>query len=868
MTTPASQRVESPPGFRPFPPSEVDRSLPERFEDQVDRFAARPAVGMRSGSLTYAELDRAANRVAHRLLERRGERAEPVALLARQGAAAVAAVLGVLKAGKFSVPLDPGWPEPRLAGLLDASGAELVLADAQSEGVARSVACGRALDVASGAKVRDDRDAARPGLTIAPDALAYVFFTSGSTGEPKGVMDTHRNVLHNVMRYTNGLGICPDDRLSLVQSPSFSGSVSSLFGALLNGASVFPIDLTREVSRLAAWVSDSELTIYHSVPALFRLLVAQGRHLPSLRVIRLEGDRATPGDAELFQRHFEPGCVLVNGLGATECGLVRRYVVTHETRLESATLPVGYAVEGVDVDVVDEEGRAVAPGEPGEIVVRSRHLSPGYWNNPDLTAAAFEDGPANNGVRSYRTGDLGRMSADGCLEHLGRKDFEVKVRGQRVEVEAVERALVAAGVAREAVVTTRDGPGGEPRLVAFVVPAAEPPPSSRTLRRMLAETLPGATIPSQYVYLGALPLTGSGKLDRAALRSLGGAPAPTGAPFVEPRDPLERQLAELWQELLDLPRVGVCDDFQDLGGDSLLAAVLLARLEETFDREIPVSLLAENGTVEELASALAAEALPDDALLFEIGPGGPGRPFFFAHGDLFGGGLYCSRLALPLAGERPFVAVVPPRASAEGALPTIERSAAERVAAIRSMQPSGPYLVGGGGDCTAGGLLAFEIARQLADRGEEVGLLTLIGTWPPNTSWKLRALGRTTAALGAALRLGADRRSILFLRTRRALLRARGVRARVPEGVRELALRPYEEVERAYVPRRYPARLTLVWPRHAPADAPGAPDVPWRRVAREVEVVLVPGDQLGAVTTHAETLGAELRRLLERADPR
>ena len=280
------------------------------------------------------------------------------------------------------------------------------------------------------------------GSRWSPDAAACIYYTSGSTGEPKGVLDTHRNVLHNVMRYTNSLGIGADDRLTLLQGPAFSGAVSSLFGALLNGAAVFPFDVPREgADRIAPWLARHGLTMYHSVPALFRRVATAGQALSALRVVRLEGDLAVPQDVELFQTRCEPGTVLVNGLGATECGLVRQYVVDHETSLTGGTVPIGYPVEDMEVLLLDPEGQPAAAGEVGEIVVRSLYLAAGYWDRPDLTDVAFRPSPGGRGLRLYRTGDMGRMAADACLEHLGRRDQQVKIRGERVDVESIQAAL-------------------------------------------------------------------------------------------------------------------------------------------------------------------------------------------------------------------------------------------------------------------------------------------------------------------------------------------------------------------------------------------------------------------------------------------
>jgi non-ribosomal peptide synthetase component F len=244
------------------------------------------------------------------------------------------------------------------------------------------------------------------------------------------VFDNHRNVLHNVMRYTNNLEIGARDRLSLIESCSYSGTVSSLFSALLNGAAVCPFDLQGQgIARLASWIGRERITIFHSTPTIFEQLLATDREFDGLRMIRLEGDRAELRQISLFQSRFGAECVLVNGLGLTEAGIVRQFFVTPQTKVDGDVVPIGQAVEDMAISLVDSEGDDVEQGSVGEITIRSKYLACGYWKRPDLTEAAFLPDPNGGDTRIYRTGDLGRMHADGCLDYIGRKDFRAKVRG-------------------------------------------------------------------------------------------------------------------------------------------------------------------------------------------------------------------------------------------------------------------------------------------------------------------------------------------------------------------------------------------------------------------------------------------------------
>jgi len=292
----------------------------------------------------------------------RGAHSEPVALLLDQGLSACIAILAVLKAGKLYVSLDPAHPPAQIDDVLEDCGAELILTDARRAAHAREIvgSSARVLDLDS---LSPDLSTGCPDVESDPDATAYIFYTSGSTGRPKGVFDTHRNVLHNVMRYTNSLCICPDDKLTLIQACSFSGTVSSLFGALLNGACALPFDLAAETpGRLAEWLEESRATIYHSVPTILRSLCRAGRgRFSDVRIVRLEGDTASQHDLELYRDHFSESSLLVNGLGATETGLVAQYFVKYAGKEQMGVVPVGNPAADIQIQVVGKGGSLSRP---------------------------------------------------------------------------------------------------------------------------------------------------------------------------------------------------------------------------------------------------------------------------------------------------------------------------------------------------------------------------------------------------------------------------------------------------------------------------------------------------------------------------
>jgi amino acid adenylation domain-containing protein len=590
--------------FVRFERGDTEQSIPDRFEQIARRFADRVAVKTTRDALTYAQLDALANRIAHVIMAKRGSGNEPVAFLFGQSVLLVAAIIGSLKAGKIYVPLDPLGPTLRNIDNLADSTAAIILTDNTHLAQAREFAPSD-VSVVNVDAMENVNSTESPGLAFPPERLAYIFYTSGSTGKPKGVVDTHRNVLHNIMRYTNSLHICATDRLTLLQSASFSGSVSSLFCALLNGATSFPFSLQHEgPDRLISWVSQECITIYHSVPSIFRLL-ATGKHCyPALRVIRLEGDQASPKDIELYKTYFPDTCVLVNGLGATECGIVRQYFINKDTPAPESVVPIGYAVEDMEILLLDDSGQSVGFDCVGEVAVRSRYLAPGYWRRPELTEAAFLADPQGGSERTYRTGDLGRVRADGCLEYLGRKNFQLRIRGQWVEIPEIEKLLLGFGTFKDVVVLALADKSLEPRLVAYLVPAASSPPKIDELRRHLAGRLPVHMIPSTFIVLDAIPLNAYGKIDRRALPPPDRTQVVLDEAFVPPRTPIECALAGIWCEVLGLERVGIHDDFFELGGQSLLAIQVVSRIRTNIHVELPLRAVFETPTVGGLARAV------------------------------------------------------------------------------------------------------------------------------------------------------------------------------------------------------------------------------------------------------------------------
>ncbi|NER99131.1 MAG: amino acid adenylation domain-containing protein, partial [Symploca sp. SIO1B1] len=586
----------------------LNKSITKEFQDQVIVHGDRLAIQHQDRALTYKELNSWANRIARAIINKRGVSPEPIALLLETGPEMIAAMLGVLKAGKFYVPLDISWPKSRLDSILEDTEAKIVLSahhqlqtlDVEQVIDRRDVLWLDTLD--SG--ISDEN----LEISVAPDDLAYILYTSGSSGRPKGVMQNHRYVLNLYRNYTNSGAITEQDRFSLLYSGAFGGAVRDIYCALLNGAALLPLDV-KEIGlhQLGKWLQDQEITVMLAVATLFRhfaTTLTEQAHFPKLRLIQIGSETVYRQDAELFQQHFSEQCQLMVNLGGTEISPVRQFLIEKNTVLTGSTVPAGYEVEGTEVLLWDESGQEVPPGEVGEIVVSSQQVALGYWRQPELTEQVF----VSDGDRRYfKTGDLGRLLPDGCLLHLGRKDFQVKIRGYRVETSEVEGALLSLESVREAVVTAQADVGGvvsDHFLVAYLTAVnSENKPTAKELKETMAARLPDYAIPAYFLWLESLPLTATGKIDRRSL------PKPdtlliSDLDIVAPKTATEEKLVQIWSEVLNLQAVGVENNFFDLGGNSLHASRVLARISEKFNSELSLKTIFAAPTIAQLAKHL------------------------------------------------------------------------------------------------------------------------------------------------------------------------------------------------------------------------------------------------------------------------
>jgi amino acid adenylation domain-containing protein len=451
--------------------ADVEQSIVARFEEQAARHGDRLAVRGERQVLTYSELDRLANRIARVVGRCAGTAATGVALFLTHDAMVPAAILGVLKAGRFYVPLEPGHPVERNALILDDCGAEIILTDEGNLAAARelSARAARPLSVVN-VEEADARDASGPGVTASPHDICFIMYTSASTGRPKGVCQLHRNILHGTAWYSTQADLGPDDRMSLLHSLSAVAGATAIYGALLNGAAIFPFSVRKAgLSGLADWLEHERITCFHAVPTLFRRLgwhLEEGRRFHDVRLVRLGGEAISRTEWLVWREHFPDHCRLLVGLGSTEALNFRQTVYDRKVEPGGEVLPVGDPVPDKEVLLVDAEGNPVHDGETGEIVVRSEYLFAGYWKHPELNERVLRADPVDARRRLFRTGDLGRHTADGRLFHVGRVDTQVKVEGHRVEIAEVEQALRRVVPIHDAAVVARKlGPHSVRRAV-------------------------------------------------------------------------------------------------------------------------------------------------------------------------------------------------------------------------------------------------------------------------------------------------------------------------------------------------------------------------------------------------------------------
>lgn len=833
------------------------------FHEVVAAHAARTpdaiAVGFTDRRITYAELDRAADLLAGQLVDLGIGPGTIAGICVERGPSQVLAVLAVLKAGGAYLPLDPGYPTERLAFMATDSDMRVLLTEDALAGIVPFdgpiVRLGRPMPDGTG----------RPAARIGPDDLAYVIYTSGSTGRPKAVAVSHRGLTNLVAAQRDVLRATPADRVLQFASFSFDAWVFELAWALGSGAELrcAPADDLRAGPELAHTLRIHGVTAAVLPPTVLGVLA--GESLPALATLMAAGE-ACPAD---LVDAWASGRRFLNGYGLTETSV---WTNTAECTPGDPRPPIGRPIRNTRVYVLDADLRPVPVGVPGEVCVGGDALANSYLGRPALTAQRFVPDPYGPpGTRLFRTGDIGRHRADGTLEHLGRADNQVKLRGLRVELGEIEAALRALESVRDAAVLLRDDLPGGPALVGYVVPAQDTEP----LRRALRERLPAHMVPGRFMFVDALPLTGNGKVDRRAL------PAPMGvsAAYVPPTTATEVVLTDVWRTVLGVPDVGVHDDFFELGGNSL-ATVRVTALAAARGVAVTVRDLVEVPTVARLAARVAGGSTDDVGgevrSLVEL-RAGAGTPLHCVH-PTGGSAAWYVPLARALAPGRP-VRAFQARGLFGGTDPTTVAGIAANY--VAELVDPGPHPLLG---WSMGGNVALEMATQLHDAGHQVMPLVLVEPFLPQPAARQRLIrfirdlsaARVIRDRARALPSGSSRRDTLVAELR-ALLLGAGLTVAEADLTVDAPVQVWHSLLAAladYSPRPYPGHIHLVIGRTA-ADLPPDQPIPgvdvgraeylarWRELALGgLTVHLVPGDHRTMLTEplvrHVATLLEEL----------
>ncbi|NEN81312.1 non-ribosomal peptide synthase/polyketide synthase [Paenibacillus elgii] len=574
-----------------------NKTIQQLFEEQTERSPERLAVAFEGHGLTYRELNERANRLAQTLRSEGVCPDQPVGLMAERSLEMIVGILGILKAGGAYVPIDPDYPEERIRYMLEDSGAKLLLVRGGER--MHTDFAGKIVDLSQDDVYSDD--SSNPDAAAGPTDLAYIMYTSGTTGKPKGVMVEHRNVVR-LVKNTNFADLDEETRILQTGAVAFDASTFEIWGALLNGGELYLTsqDVILSTAKLKQAIRQYGITTMWLTSPLFNQLSQEDSGLfGGLKTLLVGGDAlSVPHINRVLRDH--PGLCIVNGYGPTEnTTFSTTYAITGE---QTDTVPIGRPIRNSTAYVVDSALKLQPVGAWGELIVGGDGVSRGYLNRPELTAEKFIASPVREGERCYRTGDLVRWRADGTLEYKGRMDGQVKIRGYRIELGEVEAYLSKIASVQTAVVIAREDETGQKQLAAYYT--SDRPLSPDELKAKLVKELPGYMIPAYLMQVEQMPLTPNGKIDRKAL------PAPeefsTGAvEYVEPRTPVEAKLAEIWQEVLGLPKVGVKDNFFDLGGHSLRAAALTAKIHKEMQKSLLVREVFLTPTLEGMAQVIA-----------------------------------------------------------------------------------------------------------------------------------------------------------------------------------------------------------------------------------------------------------------------
>lgn len=855
------------------------------MERQAKKSPQAVAVVCGQQTLTYRQVSERSNQLANRLRKMGVGPETVVALCLERTADLVVAPLAVWKAGGAYVPLDPHFPASRLALMLEDSGAAVVVTESallpRLPAVLPALLC---LDQEGAVLARESREA--PAVETRGDSLAYVLYTSGSTGIPKGVEIPHAALVNFLMSMQREPGMGPGDRLLAVTTFSFDIAGLELYLPLVSGGRVViaPREVTLEGEALAALMREQGITVMQATPVTWRMLLAAGwKGAPGMKV--LCGGEALPRD--LADALLATGAEVWNLYGPTETTIWS----TVDRVRSGEKITIGRPIANTDVHVLDGHGAPVPPGVVGELTIGGIGLARGYRHREEENRERFMRSARYGGARLYRTGDWARWLSDGRIECLGRADHQVKLRGYRIELGEIETALHRLPGVRQAAVVMREDVAGDPRLVAYVTAEDGAVMEAGALRAAVGKVLPEYMIPSAFRVVKELPLTANRKVDRKALlgpeyapvtsidgsgrrvREKDGSEDGSG----EPRNHVEAVMADVWREVLNLPEVGVFEDFFVLGGHSLSAAALVARLRTELEMDLPLRSIFLDPTIAGLASHIAYDAaqggyrysseIPEWNCLVPVQPRGTRTPLFFITGyqnpdDTL---QFLTPLIQYFGKDQPVFGFRPRWTFGGADYESVEEMAREFLKELRAVQPRGPYMLAG---MCIGGIAAMELARELMRQGEEIQLMLLVDTDRPGPEMlkvqkrlhvfrRLRHIREVVTTIAHAEK----KQKVEMVRT---LVRRKMGWEDNPEIVAQdeyyHAKVRYWRLLYAHCPERYPGRLVLIVNE---AQARTSADLGWTGFGEGLEVLTSPGTHETMFTEHRKAVAETILRVIE-----
>ncbi len=843
-----------------------DHCIHQLIERQAEHNPQAIAVEQADARLTYQELNDRSNQLAH-ILIRMGVRCEShVAIFLQRSPEMALALLATLKAGAACVPLDPQYPLERLALMLqEASPAVILTTRKLSSKLPRTdgvISFLPELDLESETKHN-------PSTEVTAENLAHIIFTSGSTGTPRGVLLTHRGMVNHHIAAIELYGLRSTDRVLQFSSPSFDIALEEMFPTWITGGTVVlrQPDIPLGGEGFQEWLQQKSITVLDLPTAYWHELVHElnerKQKLPAtLRVVIVGGEKASLAAFALWEKLAKGQVRWINTYGPTEASIIATAYEPPIGQPAGGTLtvlPIGRPIANTQIYLLDEQLNPVPVGESGELHIGGDCLARGYLNHPEATKKKFIPNPfsSNPESRLYKTGDLARYLPSGDIEFVGRTDYQVKILGFRVEPGEIESVLIQHPGITDAIVLASEAPNGDKSLIAYFVSTLQRPPTHESLRKFLRKRLPEHMVPAAFVGLPSFPLTANGKVDRHALPRPEEFDLSHSAPG--PCDETERQLLEIWRNVLNNQGLGICDNFFDMGGHSLLALRLMRRIEFKLGRQLPITTLLEHPTVKEFASFVKRGERTIWSYLVGLNPRGTRAPFFCVHG-IGGAVLRFRSLANHLGPDQPFYGLQ--AAGLDRKSPCLNRvcqMADAYLRELRQFQPEGPYYLGG---YSLGGAIALEMARRLLQQGEQVGLLVLLDTFPGKFE-------RQSDLMVKFLALPARKKLYHVVRKAREFpvsLKRKFASRSLPDSIKAVQRACYEAALN-YVPTSYPGHVTLFHATEKSLSSAEDPRAAWRGIAAGgLETYSVPGDH-GSIVDEPQVrwLAQQLKTCLERA---